>query len=219
MIENILIFLCVIWGGLWEQKKQETDYLSDQKYGKMGGRGKLNVMSALDEQDLPGFSKTREHLLGQAEVNQLFVERKFDELVKLFGDRMCKSFYHLNRDCAEDPRMVRTWPCTESVEVITPIEPLPDPYPDNVYFLGLTEEQMQQMKFLSKKLPSKAIQSDNFDADWNLRKDAFLVGHQRELLEVERSTEKKKQRGRKNLYHRAIDDEDHDAGILLDEEE
>ena len=49
MIENILIFLCVIWGGLWEQKKQETDYLSDQKYGKMGGRGKLNVMSALDE--------------------------------------------------------------------------------------------------------------------------------------------------------------------------
>ena len=64
MIENILIFLCVIWGGLWEQKKQETEYLADPNYGKMGGRGKLNVMSALDEQDLPGFSKTREHLLG-----------------------------------------------------------------------------------------------------------------------------------------------------------
>ena len=46
------------------QKKQETEYLADPNYGKMGGRGKLNVMSALDEQDLPGFSKTREHLLG-----------------------------------------------------------------------------------------------------------------------------------------------------------
>ena len=75
------------------------------------------------------------------------------------------------------------------------------------------------MKFLSKKLPSKAIQSDNFDADWNLRKDAFLVGHRRELKELERSTEKKRQRGRKNLYHKAIDGEDQDAGILLDEEE
>ena len=74
------------------------------------------------------------------------------------------------------------------------------------------------MKFLSKKLPSKAIQSDNYDADWNLRKDAFLIGHRRELNEVERSTEKKRQRGRKNLYHRAIDGEDQDAGILLDEE-
>ena len=45
-----------------------------------------------------------------------------------------------------------------------------------------------------------------------------MVGHRRDLNEVERSTEKKRQRGRKNLYHRAIDDEDQDAGILLDED-
>ena len=54
MIENILIFLCVIWGGLWEQKKQETDYLADINYLTLKG-GKMNVMSVLDEEDLPEF--------------------------------------------------------------------------------------------------------------------------------------------------------------------
>jgi len=36
-------------------------------------------------------------------------------------------------------------------------------------------------------MPSKGIQSDAFDADQNLRKDAFLVGHQRDLAEVTES--------------------------------
>ena len=38
--------------------------------------------------------------------------------------------------------------------------------------------------------------ANHYDADFNLRKDALLVGHQRELLEVEHSIEKRKQRGR-----------------------
>lgn len=78
---------------------------------------------------------------------------------------------------------------------------------------------MAQMKFLSKKLPSKAIQSDAYDADHNLRKDAFLVGHKRDLTEVEKSFEKKKVRGRKNRYFKQIDNEDHEAGVLLDDDE
>ena len=75
------------------------------------------------------------------------------------------------------------------------------------------------MKFLSKQLPSKGIQSDNYDADFNLRKDAFLIGHQRDLTEVERSMEKKKVRGRKNRYFKQIDNEDHEAGVLLDDDD
>ena len=51
----------------------------------------MNVMSVLDEEDLPEFSKTKEHLLSQQEISKLFVERKFDELVELFGDRRAKS--------------------------------------------------------------------------------------------------------------------------------
>lgn len=71
------------------------------------------------------------------------------------------------------------------------------------------------MKYLSKKQPHKPIQTDHYDADYNLRKDALLVGHQRELLEVEHSIEKRKQRGRQNRYFKQIDNEDNDAGVLL----
>ena len=63
----------------------------------------------------------------------MFTERKFDELIEMFGGRMCKSFYDLNRDITEDPRNVRTWPTSPSFTVDGPIEPLPDPYPDNCY--------------------------------------------------------------------------------------
>ena len=126
MIENILIFLMVIWASMWEQKRQENDYLADSKYSPLG-KGKLNVMGELDEQDLADFSKTKEHLLGQADLDSVFVERKFEELTKMFGDRKCKSFYDLNRNCEEDPREVFTWPCSPSQEIRGPIEPLPDP--------------------------------------------------------------------------------------------
>ena len=75
------------------------------------------------------------------------------------------------------------------------------------------------MKFLSKQQPSKGIQSDAYDADQNLRKDAFLIGHQRDLTEIIRSVEKKRVRGRKNRYFKQIDNEDHEAGVLLDDDE
>lgn len=54
--------------------------------------GKINVMTVLEESEQE-FQKTREHLLSQNEINKLFIERKFNELVKLFGDRVCKSDY------------------------------------------------------------------------------------------------------------------------------
>jgi len=43
--------------------------------------------------------------------------------------------------------------------------------------------------------------------------------HKRELMEVERSQDKKKYRGRKNQYFKQIDNEDNDAGLLLDSDE
>ena len=49
MIENIVIFAMLIWAGLWEQRRQELEYLSDYKYGIVKGDGKLNVMQELDE--------------------------------------------------------------------------------------------------------------------------------------------------------------------------
>ena len=127
----------VIWASLWEQKRQETNYLADQKYSLLNGNSKLNVLQALDEQDMAEFSKTKEHLLGQADLSKMFVERKFEELTKMFGDRKCKSFFDLNRDCEEDTREVLTWPCSPSIEMKGPIEPLPNPQPDNCYTLSL----------------------------------------------------------------------------------
>ena len=219
MLENIIIFAFMIWACLWEQKKQESDYLADFQYQGLRGKGKMNVMSVLDEQDMPEFSKTREALLSNAEVNKLFVERKFDELIEMFGERMARSD-EMNRDKQEDPRGVKTWPCSPGTnKEAGELEPLPDPYPDNCYVQGLNEDQMNQMKFLSKQKPSKGIQSDAFDADQNLRKDAFLVGHHRDLTEVTESYDKLKLRGRKNRYFKQIDHEDHEAGILLDDDD
>lgn len=133
MIENIILFLVLIWAGVQEQKLQETDYLEDSKYLTLKGGQKLNVMSVLDEEDLPDFSKTKDGLLRKQDISKFFVERKFDELIKIFGDRKARSTDDAFFEKTEDPRQVRTWPCLGSVEVITPIEPLPDPYPDNVY--------------------------------------------------------------------------------------
>ena len=71
---------------------------------------------------------------------------------------------------------------------------------------------MFQMKFLSKALPSKGFQTDNFDGDHNLRRDALLIGHHRDLADHDVSPSKKKSRGRKNRFFKAIDNEDGNAG-------
>ena len=218
MLENIIIFLFVIWASMWEQGKQKTDYLHDQKY-KPIKNSKLNVMSVLDEQDMPEFSKTREHLLSQNELAKLFVEKKFDDLIDVFGTRKCMSMKAESWDKMEDPSAVKTWPASPGTVCTGPIEPIPDPQPDNCYTIGLNQDQMQQMKYLSKGMTTKALQSDAYDADQNLRRDAMLIGHQRDLAEVRESVEKKKVRGRKNRYFKQIDNEDHEAGVLLDDDE
>ena len=139
MIENVIIFALVTWASFWEQKKQETDYLADVNYLSLKG-GKMNVMSVLDEENLPEFSKTKEHLLSQQEISKLFVERKFEELVELFGERKAKSVEFYDREKTSDPRRVHTWPASPSLANDNPIEALPDPYPDNCYKQGLNED-------------------------------------------------------------------------------
>ena len=72
-------------------------------------------------------------------------------------------------------------------------------------------------------MTTKHQQADNYDADYNLRKDAILVGHQRDLgdsaIDLTLPSERRKTRGRKNRYFRQIDNEDHEAGFLLDDDE
>lgn len=219
MIENFIIFTGMTIVCLWEQRMQQRSYLHDKKYEPIRPAG-WKEMCVLED-DMPEFSKTREQLLKQEEKHSVFVEHKFDELIKMFKGRMCKSFRGLIRDNEPDPRQVQTWPNLNEDDFEPPqeVEALPDPQPDNCFAIGLNEAQMQQMKFLSKQQPSKAIQSDAYDADYNLRKDAMLVGHHRELIEVSKSMERKKQRGRKNRYFKQIDNEDHEAGVLLDDDE
>ena len=136
MLENILIFLFLIWGSMWEQAKQKTHYLADSKYAPLKN-GKLNVMSVLDEEDMPEFSKTREHLLSQNELAKRFVEKKFDDLVEVFGTRKCASMHYASPNQTEDPRKVKTWPASPGAVCSGPIVPLPDPQPNNCYTIGL----------------------------------------------------------------------------------
>ena len=65
---------------------------------------------------------------------------------------------------------------------------------------------------------AKGIQSDNYDGDMNLRKDAFLVGHQEGLAEPTHYSKKKQSRGRKNRFFKQIDNEDGVTGTLLDDD-
>ena len=85
--------------------------------------------------------------------------------MEIFGDRQCKSDY-VPRDNQEDPRRCKTWPVSPDYKISDePLEPVYDPFPNNCYSRGLTEEQMSQMKYLSKGMETKALQSDAFDAD------------------------------------------------------
>lgn len=93
----------------------------------------MNVMSVLEDEDLPEFQKTKEHLLSQQEISKLFVERKFDDLIEMFDGRMARSVYHEDREKTADPRRVHSWPTSPSHFKSGPIEALPDPYPDNCY--------------------------------------------------------------------------------------
>ena len=71
---------------------------------------------------------------------------------------MCKSFGGFEvEQKVQDPREIKTWPITPEEDERGPPEALPDPHPDNVYSVGLTQEQMKQMKFLSKRQPHKPI--------------------------------------------------------------
>lgn len=83
----------------------------------------------------------------------------------------------------------------------------------------MTKDQLKQMTWLGKNCFHKAVQAGGWYADELLRADTKLVMHKRELLEVEKSMDKKKHRGRKNRYFKQIDDEDNDAGLLLDSDD
>jgi len=50
-----------------------------------------------------------------------------------------------------------------------------------------------------------------------VRKDAYLVGHQEQLVEPLHYSKKKMSRGRKNRFFKQIDNEDGETGHLLDE--
>lgn len=123
----------------------------------------------------------------------------------------------------KDPRRVHTWPNNESFSFDGPPEPIKDLFPDNVYADGLTAEQLFMINYLNKNLQHKNEQADKgFAADQTLRQEAELVANKRKLVmanEIEHSTEKKKQRGRKNRFFKQIDNEDNDAGALLDSDD
>jgi hypothetical protein len=186
------------------------------------GSKNFNVMSALeDDGGMPEFEKTKEKLLKemQSDTNDMFVQQKFDELLKQFGGRYAKSMVDLRWDNETDPRQVHTWPPSREGEILNDLEALPDPFPDCVYSQALNKDQLKQMQWLGKNCFHKATQAGGWYADYLLRADTRLVMHKRELMEVERSQDKKKYRGRKNQYFKQIDNEDNDAGLLLDSDE
>ncbi len=138
-MENVIIAIVMIIVGLWEIRKCDKVYLNEEVYKKKNRR--FNLMSGLEDEDVADMSKTKERLLAETDKNSIFLNHKFEELIHDFGGRMCKSFggFELT-DRVSDPREVKTWPCTPDDDERGTPEQLPDPYPDNVYSLGLTQE-------------------------------------------------------------------------------
>ena len=76
MIENIIICIVMMITGFWEQHMQKIEYLEDRKWDMFAGGSKgFNVMSILEDEEMPEFQKTKEALLKEIEIdnNELFV--------------------------------------------------------------------------------------------------------------------------------------------------
>ena len=58
ILENIIIFATLIWAGTWEQKKQESEFLADNKF-----KPRLDMMAEIEESERDQFTKTKEELL------------------------------------------------------------------------------------------------------------------------------------------------------------
>jgi hypothetical protein len=162
-------------------------------------------------------------MLKRLKKNMLLVESKFEDLISRFKGRECASCCDPYRENEPDPRLTQTWPMHDSYdgEVKDPPEPLEDFLPDNVYAEGMTAEQIQMMKFLGRNMRNKNLQAEGYSADFTIRKDAEMILNERRLVmvdEPETATERKKHRGRKNRFFKQIDNEDNDAGVLLDSE-
>ena len=123
--------------GFWEQNMQKIEYLEDRKWDMFAGGSKgFNVMSILEDEEMPEFQKTKEALLKGIELdnNEMFVQHKFEELLEQFGGRHAKSMVSLRWDNEEDPRQVKTWPPSpNAIGEDEPPEAIPDPFPDCVY--------------------------------------------------------------------------------------
>lgn len=114
-------------------------------------------MTAFEED---GLDMTKDRLLKKQKFSSTFVDRKFDELIKMFGGRYCKSDVVVGNPKEEDPRRVRTWimsPHLPYPHVDDPPIPFPDDYPNNCYAQPMSPRWLKKQGKLGTDCFNKGI--------------------------------------------------------------
>jgi hypothetical protein len=155
-------------------------------------------------------SEMMKRLIGDVKKNQdLFLNNKLDDLLKMFGDRKCRSAVELSTgwEKVQDPRKIVTWPLTP--EHLKEYDPNYKFTKDDMF--GCHEDNVYAEAKVKPEAHPVAVQGDQGQQDFMHQ----LRRKQGDLLAAadsddELNTRKKggKRRGRKNKYYTAIDAED-----------
>lgn len=216
LIETLVLSIVMAGVGIYEVCMVKG-YLAKDGSSKENMERAMKVMSGFDDEN----DMTKDKLLKKQKFATAYIDRKLDELVKMFGKRRCKSEEVFGSTKESDPRQIYTWPMSPHIalpHVDDPPLPFPDDYPNNCYNQPKSPRWLKKNGKLGTDCFNKGIQCGGMENDRH-RLDAGLISLGDKDFTTGRSTDKKKIRGRKNRYFQQIDNEDHDAGAALDSDE
>lgn len=96
----------------FKMKDTKSNYLFKKK--RLPNEMNKNMGKTEEEQLMPEWSKYM-HLY---KFNEIFLDNKLEEMLNVFGRRLCKSCIEFNTgtEKEEDPRKVRSWPMSPKGE-------------------------------------------------------------------------------------------------------
>jgi len=232
LVEN-LVFSVVMPVLLFIEQRRMRDYMQADTYFRLNRDTGLKFMCGLQES-----YPEKDKMLNKLNTQPEFLNYKLEELLAKFGERMCRSCVEFGNELEKaEPRACRSLvyedqDLPDNFKIDDPPRPLKyDPYPDNVRAVGLDPSHFKMFVPPYANCTNKGCQAGGEFAGDLTRTDAAMLSSNVEPLvrvfddeDFEHSKNtgysskrgEKKKRGRRNRFLSAIDNEDVDAGILLD---
>lgn len=231
LLENA-IFSVVMPVLLFIEQRLIRDYMQRDTYFRIHRDTGAKFMAGLADTD-----PEKEKHLNKLNAQPDFLNYKLEELLAKVGSRMCRSCVEFDNEKAKDPRVVRSLiyedaDLPDNFKIDDPPRPLKyDPYPDNVRAVGLSPSNFKMFVPPYENCTNKACQAGGEFAGDLTRTDAAMLSampdplvrvfddedFEASKLNSGRSRRgEKKKRGRRNKFFQQIDNEDENAGILVD---